>query len=506
MYSLSRTKLIIFAFVFSVFLTGCANINSAYYSDKDNTPAHKIFVMSDLHVMSSELIHEGAENSEVFKNYLQGDLKMLLQSEEVLDYLIQQAISQQVNLVLIPGDLTKDGEYVCHQLVSQKLEQLREQGIKVLVVPGNHDINNPRGVVYTANQTTPAQKTSVEQFAQLYKNFGYDSESKEYSFYARDPNSLSYCCEPINGLYMFCLDSCAYDESTETKNMTKGKLRQSTLNWIFPIVDKAKKKGKQVVVMMHHNLVEHFDDEYRWLNDYMVKDQPSVLNDFLEHDIELVLTGHVHAQDIAQTYDRAKKHSITEVVTSSAVSYPCSYNLITVNKNLTLFTVNNQTINSIPSDSNYRENAKKFLAISRGTIKSKLNANWSKVLSASSFAKSLGVDITYDFEVQGVDNTATMLADLTRDTLTKFIRIFFAGGEDKYDENELQEEFDGTIRKVVNELAEEEKSRNSLQRLINLYFSNSFRSIITDTTNIDDANLSNHTDDHNVVIHLKRHK
>ena len=100
----------------------------------------KIAVISDLHVMAPELL---VKEGDAFEAYLNRDRKMLRESTEILDTLASDILDLKPDLVLVTGDLTKDGERASHQIVASQLQRLVDAGIQVLVVPGNHDINNP---------------------------------------------------------------------------------------------------------------------------------------------------------------------------------------------------------------------------------------------------------------------------------------------------------------------------------------------------------------------------
>ena len=131
----------------SMSLTGCGDDMGVidYPDDGANTPQKdpnfkSIIVMSDIHIMAPQLL----ENSgTAFENYLSQDPKLLEYSDEVLEYMVEETLQRNPDLVIIPGDLTKDGDLVSHQLVVSILSRLRSAGIPVVVVPGNHDIDNP---------------------------------------------------------------------------------------------------------------------------------------------------------------------------------------------------------------------------------------------------------------------------------------------------------------------------------------------------------------------------
>jgi len=46
-------------------------------------------------------------------------------------------VISDIEVLLIPGDLTKDGEKLSHLELVQKLEPIIEKGIQTFVIPGN---------------------------------------------------------------------------------------------------------------------------------------------------------------------------------------------------------------------------------------------------------------------------------------------------------------------------------------------------------------------------------
>ena len=100
----------------------------------------KMVVLSDPHVMAPGLLlSEGT----AWTTYLNGQRKLVDYSQRLFDDMIVRIKRNlRPGLVLISGDLTKDGERASHQIVASQLQRLVDAGIQVLVVPGNHDINN----------------------------------------------------------------------------------------------------------------------------------------------------------------------------------------------------------------------------------------------------------------------------------------------------------------------------------------------------------------------------
>ena len=107
----------------------------------------KIMVIADPHVLAKSLIEEG----DAFDSMMVKQRKMIDLSEPIWNALMDTAMKYKPELVLIPGDLTKDSEKASHAIVVNGLRRLEEAGIKTLVIPGNHDIGGNakayRGVV-----------------------------------------------------------------------------------------------------------------------------------------------------------------------------------------------------------------------------------------------------------------------------------------------------------------------------------------------------------------------
>ena len=148
----------------------------------------KIAVLSDLHFMDPSLLRS---DGSAFQMYLMQDPKLLAESGAILQQIIRKLLAEKPDLVLISGDLTKDGELISHKAILKQLKILSQNHIKVLVVPGNHDINNPDAKLFDGDNVIPVTTITPENFKSLYADYGYRNAI------AKDPNSLSYVSEPI---------------------------------------------------------------------------------------------------------------------------------------------------------------------------------------------------------------------------------------------------------------------------------------------------------------------
>ena len=80
-----------------------------------------IAVVSDIHVMAPSLLEEGAKTKNAWTTYYATQRKMLEQSAGLFDQFVNEMITKKPDIVLITGDLTKDGEQASHNYVKAGL-------------------------------------------------------------------------------------------------------------------------------------------------------------------------------------------------------------------------------------------------------------------------------------------------------------------------------------------------------------------------------------------------
>ena len=330
-----------------------------------------IYIATDIHVMDSSLvINEGS----AMTNYLAQDRKMLSQSTEAFQAVIDSAISHQADVLLICGDLTKDGEKIGHERVSRMLGKALQAGIKTFVIPGNHDIRNPFAKYFDGDKTSPAEGITAEDFASIYHDFGYEDDS------LRDPNSLSYVCEPIPGLTLLAVDASQYEKNTyidlgdaKDESIVGGAIKPSTLDWLLAQADKARGKGNQVFAMMHQQLIDHADKLEEIDNTTAIENGDSIAQLMMEHGIHVVFTGHTHWSDASTTWNSNHTNSLTDITTGSTIAYPAHYRVVKVSNDYSLLTIDTYRIKSLPSQPDYTQFGRLFFE--NGTEAMTENAN-----------------------------------------------------------------------------------------------------------------------------------
>lgn len=327
-------KILRFVFIISVILL-TASCTKDFLEDEtplvsDNTTGElkckpqqlKIAVISDIHYLAPTLLKNGAANGTAFQTYLNFDPKLIEFSDPILRKVISQLKRERPDIVLIPGDLTKDGEKISHETVARMLQQLTDCGIKVFVIPGNHDINNPEAVAYNGNITHPTPIIQARDFPKIYGNFGYKNSI------SRDANSLSYISQPFRGLWILAIDDCEYYDNTNIA-LVQGKIKPETMTWILAKLQEAKQKNITVLSMMHHGILEHFTGQEGIDPGYVTDDWQNKANTLMNAGLKVMFTGHYHANDV--TMLSSDEYALYDIETGSLVTPPSPYRIVTLN-------------------------------------------------------------------------------------------------------------------------------------------------------------------------------
>lgn len=272
----------------------------------DPDEGRRIFLATDIHYLSRELTDGG----EYFQRMVEhGDGKVVTYIDQITDAFFEEVIEEQPDVLILSGDLTLEGEKQSHQELAEKLYEVQDAGITVLVIPGNHDINNRQAACYEADQRLPAEYTTPEEFREIYADFGYDEAASE------DAYSLSYLYEYDDETWFLMLDTCMYTP----KAKVGGSISQETYDWIEDRLEEAWDVGVDVIPVGHHNLL---DESEIYVDDCMIEHGEQLARMLEDWGITLFLSGHLHVQH----YDRNRENrGIWEAVTSSLATPACKY-------------------------------------------------------------------------------------------------------------------------------------------------------------------------------------
>lgn len=321
----------------------------------------KIGVISDIHYLSPQLM----DNGYAIDNYMLNSGRMVKYTPALLDSALTFYQNKNTDVLLICGDITKDGERQSHMDFAAKLEKLRNNGTKIFVIPGNHDINMPNPLKYIGNKTFKTDNISPDDFAEIYQNYGYKNAIK------RDNATLSYVGVLDENKWLLAIDAAQYKQYT-TKSLSGGKIPESTEKWIVEVLDEAKVKGIEVIGMMHWGITEHFMYQSAVMENCLVDDWQRLSTLFADKGLKVLFTGHCHANDIT-LYISPEKNKLYDIETSALCSYPFAYRLAYYYPDQ--MSVISFNVPSLPGVPHLAEKSKSYLkTIGKRLAKSKLTS------------------------------------------------------------------------------------------------------------------------------------
>lgn len=276
----------------------------------------RIGVISDTHFLSEKLMDDGY----AMQDYVLNNGKNIKDIPAVLDKVLNDYLQSDIQVLLVSGDITKDGEKQSHIDFAEKLKPLQKKGVQVFVIPGNHDINMPNSVEFRGNKTLPVDNISREEFAEIYSNCGYNNALK------KDTESLSYVAELDNKTWLLAIDAARYKEY-KTNSISAGKIPTTTEQWIKNILDQAKEKNILVIGMMHWGLTEHIMYQSSFFKNYLVQDWERLANMFADNGMKAIFTGHFHSNDIS-AFTSSNGNTIYDIETGTLSAYPFSYRFV----------------------------------------------------------------------------------------------------------------------------------------------------------------------------------
>lgn len=275
---------------------------AAAASDKDDL---RFALASDLHYSATEEVLEKTNDDPIFW-YANRRCAMENESGWIIDeFLNQCAESDDVDFVLIAGDLANKGRTrpEDHYAVAEKLRAFEEKsGKQVYVINGNHDAGEK-------------QETNFALFKRIYADFGYDQ-----ALTMRE-DDCSYTADLGSKYRLIALDSNHRTKSTED-GMTKEKL-----SWVKEQAELAKKDGRYPILMMHHNLLDHLPIQRVLSRNFIVKFHFTTAELFADWGIKTVFMGHEHCSD-ATVYTSALGNKIYDFTTTSLTMYPLEYRVM----------------------------------------------------------------------------------------------------------------------------------------------------------------------------------
>ena len=238
-------------------------------------------VLSDLHVALPDTVWQNPAR-----------IHLVEVGIPALEVALDRIAQEDIDFLLVPGDLTQHGEAANHAWISERFSRLH---YPVYVIPGNHDIP-----VLKANE----QSIAADEFPGFYRRFGYDNTSHHY-----------YTHKILPGVRLIGLNSNTFD----VNGTQIGRMDEAQLDWLrLTLLKSEAAKDDLVMVMIHHNVLEHLPHQSTQGigQRYMLENAAELLGILRAYNVNIVFTGHLHIQDVAY------EDGIYDITTGSLISYP----------------------------------------------------------------------------------------------------------------------------------------------------------------------------------------
>lgn len=371
----------------------------------------KFYLITDLHYYAPELGTAG-------KAYLRRereDQVFLKESRAIIDAAFDLIISdKETDIVLIPGDLTNNGEALSHKGIIKKLERLKEAGKKVYVTTATHDFNSYKRfpeysseACFFADVKTPAEPTPREALAEMYRPFGMDEavsieeESSSYAVMLGEKTRLLALNDDGNGRSF-----CGYFPKC--------------IEWIKEQAAEAYENGETIFAMTHHPVLPPMEL-------YPVISERDMLGNYRETaallanlGIGVIFTGHSHIQNI-KFIDTEKGRRLYDVNTASLVGFPSPIRKAELSpKEVKIETLHIDNFKGLPQGMSAREFfVNKFDTLILGGIDAAVNDHekLADILNGMSVPRSFVEEHTLLIKMVG-----TILDNVTVGTVTKLMR------------------------------------------------------------------------------------
>lgn len=353
------------------------------------------YLITDLHYYAPEL---GTKGKAYIKREIQ-DQVVLKESSAIIDAAIDFIIAdKKTNIVLIPGDLTNNGEALSHKGIIERLQRLKDAGKKVYVTTATHDFNSYNRFpeyssesCYFGEEKTPAEPTPREALAEMYRPFGLDEaisieeESSSYAVMLGKKTRLLALNDDGNG-HSFCgyFPKC--------------------LNWIKEQAEQAAQNGETVFAMTHHPVLPPMELYPVISQRDMLGDYKKVSKFLADLGIGIIFTGHTHEQNV-KFIETEKGNRLYDVNTASLVGYPSPIRKVELSpKEVKIETLHIETFEGLPTGMSVKEFfTEKFDTLILGGVDAAINDHekLADILNGISVPKSLVDNNTFIIKIIG---------------------------------------------------------------------------------------------------------
>lgn len=290
----------------------------------------KFYLLTDTHYFEPSLGAEG----KAFEEYMKREQFFLKESSQIVKATFEKiAEDTETEIVLIAGDLTKNGEKESHLSFIKELYKLNKRGKKIYVITAGHDYND-FSYCYKNDERYEVEGTSFSELYEMYYDFGL---SEALSVHERTHSYIAEIAPKVRLLAINC----------DSSDDAKGVFAEDMLSWIKEQTDKAREDGAFVFAMCHYPVIPGVP-VFDFVGDTKVKEWRRVASFLADEGVQVVFTGHMHIQSVNE-FTSEKGDRFIDICTAALVGSPARYRKVEVSEEGVM------TIKSIMS-AEFREN------------------------------------------------------------------------------------------------------------------------------------------------------
>ncbi len=274
----------------------------------------RFYLVTDTHYFESSLGAEG----KAFEKYMDSQQFFMKESSTIIRSVFDKiAEDKETDIVIIPGDLTKNGEKESHKSFIKELYALREKGKKIYIITAGHDYNE-FSYGYKNDERINVEGTTSEELYEMYRDFGYSDAI------AFDRRTHSYIAEIADKVRLLAINCDNFGNP-------KGAMDDELIAWAEEQIKKANDDGCSVFAICHYPVIPSVP-VFDLVGDAKIKQWRKVASFLADNGVELILTGHMHIQSINEFYSE-KGNRLIDICTSCLVGSPAKYRKITIDEN-----------------------------------------------------------------------------------------------------------------------------------------------------------------------------
>lgn len=272
------------------------------------------YLVTDTHYFENSLGSDG----NAYERYMESEQYFMKESSAIVRSVFDRISEDtETDIVIIPGDLSKNGEKESHKSFIKELYALREKGKKIYVLTAGHDYNE-FSYGYAGDERIKVEGTTYDELYEMYRDFGY---SDAIAFDKRTHSYIAEIADKIRLLAINC-DSCGNP---------KGAMDDELIAWADEQLKKAHEDGCYVFAICHYPIIPSVP-AFDLVGDAKIKQWRKVASFLADNGVELILTGHMHIQSINEFYSE-KGNRLIDICTSCLTGSPAKYRKITIDEN-----------------------------------------------------------------------------------------------------------------------------------------------------------------------------